>query len=379
MAIRAWWLLAAVPAMALAQDAGRGLSNYATAPAAEPFRETVFGIEIDDPYRWMERADRRAELATWVNASSEHSTTELAALPGRAALLAEMETASRAADSFFGVQQAGGKIFYEKLSTGANVPVLMVRENGQDRVLLDPMAGTDGKTPRAISSYVPSPDGRHVAIHVAEGGAETGAIRFYDVATGLPGTDVLTPVWGEFTVGWIDDRTVTYTRMAGAPAGGDQMKNMVAYVHRIGTPIAADKPLLGAGLPANGFAIDPAQFPLLAVDPTSRWVIGFAANARAESPLGFATLADVRAGRPRWTMLATYEDRINGGDAVGDTLYYLTSRTDPKGELRALTLGPGASLARSRQVMRSDGRVLTAVHATTSGLYVETVLPSAAS
>ena len=378
MTKQGWWMLAALPAMALAQDTARGLSNYPAQPAAEPFRETVFGTVIDDPYRWMERADRRAELATWVNASSAHTTTELAALPGRAALLAEMEAASRAADVVSEVQEAGGRLFYEKLSVGANIPVLMVRESGRDRVLLDPMAGTDGKVPRAISSYTPSPDGKFVAIHIGQGGGETGAIRLYDVATGRPGADVLTPVWGEFRVGWIDDRTVTYTRIAGTGPGADQMKNMVAYLHRVGTPIAQDKPVLGAGLPDNGFPIDPVQFPLVAPDPTTRWVMAVAANARAESPVAFATLADVRAGTPRWTRLAGYDDRVNGGDVLGDTYYYLTSKTDPKGELRAVTLRPGATLADSRSVMRSDGRVLTGVSATTSGVYIQTSLPSAA-
>ena len=377
---KAFWLAAAMlPGMASAQTAGRGLSNYAEQPKAEPFAETVFGVTIDDPYRWMEKADRRAELEQWVNASSLHTTTELAALPGREALFKDMEAASRSSDAIYGVQEAGGKLFYEQLAAGANIPVLMVREGGKDRVLLDPMAGTDGKTPRAISRFTPSPDGKYVAIHIGEGGGETGAIRIYEVATGQPGSDVLTPVWGEFQVGWIDDKTVTYTRLAPTAAGGDQMKGMVSYLHVTGTPISADRPLLGAGLPDNGFTVDPVQFPFVAPDPTSPWVIATAGNARSEFPVAFGTLADVRAGAPHWTKLAGYDDRINGGDIVGDTYYYLTSKTDPNGELRAIDLKTGPSLAKSRLVMKSDGRVLTGVAATSSGLYVLTTLPSAAS
>ena len=371
-------LLAATAAGA--QVAGRGLTNFAMMPKAEPFAETVFGISIDDPYRWMERGDRRAELAAWVDASSAHSTAELAALPGRAGLLAEMDAASRSGDRVSQVQEAGGRLFFERLAANANIPVLMVRENGRDRVLLDPMAGTDGRTPRAISSYAPSPDGRFVAVHLADGGGETGAIRLYDVATGQPGADVLSPVWGEFRVGWIDDVTVTYTRLAPTALGGDQMRNMVAWLHRVGTPVASDRPLLGAGLATNGFELTPAQFPIVVPDPTSAWVLAIAGNARAEIPFAVGRLDDVRAGAPRWTRLADVDDRIIGADIVGDVLYYLTTRDDPKGELRAIDLGHGTpSLARSRRVMASGGRVLNGLTATVSGLYVSTTLPSAAS
>ena len=370
----------AMPAAVMAQVAGRGLTNFPDIPKAEPLTETVFGVTVDDPYRWMEKAERRADLETWINASSLHTTTELAALPARAALLKDMETLSRSGDRYYGVQEGGGKLFYQKLSPDKQIPVLMVREGGKDRVLLDPMAGTDGKTPRAISSYSVSPDGKYVAIHIGEGGGETGAIRIYDVATGQPGPDALTPVWGEFRVGWIDDNTVTYTRLATTASGADQMKGMVAYLHVMGTPVSQDKPLLGAGLPDNGFRVDPVQFPVVFPDPTSRWVLSMAGNARAEIPIAVARLADIRVGKAAWLKLADYDDRINTADIVGDTLYYLTSKTDPNGELRAIDLAaPSPALAKSRSVMTSGGRVLSSIAGTTSGLYVITTLPSAAS
>ncbi|MCP3735733.1 prolyl oligopeptidase family serine peptidase [Sphingomonas sp. RP10(2022)] len=370
-----------MPATAPAQTvAMRGLTNFPTLPRAEPFRETVFGVAIDDPYRWMEKADGRAALETWVNASSAHTTAELAALPGREALFKDMQALSRADSRYFTAQEAGGRLFYEKLAPDKQIPVLMVREGGKDRLLLDPMAGTDGKTPRAISSFSVSPDGRYVAIHIGEGGGETGAIRIYDVATGQPGADVLTPVWGEFRVGWIDDRTVTYTRLAPTAAGGDQMKNMVAYLHVLGTPVTRDVAVLGGSGPDHGFKVDPAQFPIVLPDPTSPWVLAIAANARAEIPIAVGRLADLRTGKPVWTKVADYDDRINSADIVGDTLYYLTSKTDENGELRAIDLAAGApSLARSRMVMASGGRVLSGITATDSGLYVTTTLPSAAS
>ncbi|HEX8414491.1 MAG TPA: prolyl oligopeptidase family serine peptidase, partial [Sphingomicrobium sp.] len=125
---------------------------------------------------------------------------------------------------------------------------------------------------------------------------------------------------------------------------------------------------------------DPAQFPIVMPDPTTPWVLAAAANARAEMPIAVASLASLRAGKPEWIKLADYDDRINTADIVGDTLYYLTSKTDENGELRAIDLAAGApSLAKSRVAMKSDGRVLKSITATNSGLYVTSGLPSAAS
>jgi prolyl oligopeptidase len=372
-------LAIAIPTSVIAAGAAGGLSSYPDIPKAEPYHETVFGVAIDDPYRWMEKAERRSELEQWVNASSLHTTSQLAALPERATLFKQLEAASRSSDTVFNVQEAAGRLFYEKLSVDKNIPVLMVRENGKDRLLLDPMAGTDGKTPRAISSYSVSPDGKYVAIHIGEGGGETGAIRIYDVASGQPGLDVLSPVWGEFKVGWIDDKTIVYTRLKTTASGADQMKGMVAYLHVLGTSASQDKPLLGPGLPANGFPVDPVQFPIILPDPTSPWTLAIAANARSEEPIAVGRLSDVRVGRAIWTKLADYDDLVDTGDIVGDTLYYLTSKTDQKGELRAIDLAAARpSLAGSRQVMKSDGRVLTNIAGTRSGLYVLATLPTAA-
>jgi prolyl oligopeptidase len=108
------WIMAivgALPVAVFAQPVGTGLTNFADVPKAEPFTETVFGITVADPYRWMERADRRTDLESWVNAASLHTTRELAALPGREALFKDLEAASRASAIVRSVRAAGDKVF----------------------------------------------------------------------------------------------------------------------------------------------------------------------------------------------------------------------------------------------------------------------------
>src|SRR3546814_20950935 len=59
---------------------------------------------------------------------------------------------------------------------------------------------------------------------------EVGAIRFIESDTGRETFDRLEPVWGEFTVQWLTDKTVTFTRIPAKAAGDDPMTNMMAVV-----------------------------------------------------------------------------------------------------------------------------------------------------
>jgi Prolyl oligopeptidase, N-terminal beta-propeller domain len=61
-------------------------------------REERFGIQLADPYRWMEAEDE--ELAGWLSGQGCYASARLAGLPGRAAFRARVEelTAATAAE-----------------------------------------------------------------------------------------------------------------------------------------------------------------------------------------------------------------------------------------------------------------------------------------
>jgi prolyl oligopeptidase len=323
----------------------------------------------------MEKPDHRNEMIAWVKASSAQTTEALRKLPGRASLLKELESASRASTSHSSVNLAGGRIFFLELTPDANTPVLKVRENGRDRLLLDPMAGVARGGHRTINNYGPSPDGKLLAIHMAEGGGEIGATRFYEVATGKVFDDVLKPIWGEFTVNWLDDQTVTYTRMNATERQEDAMENMSVFLHRVGTPVSSDVAVMGSKV-GLGFPMPAVEFPFVATFQTSPWALAIAGNARADLRFGFTPLTSLKSGRPQWKPFVDYDDKVNNFDLSGDTFYYLTTAHDPNGEIRSLDLNKG-TLSESRQVLAANGKVLKNLVATTSGLYVTAMTPDA--
>jgi prolyl oligopeptidase len=347
------------------------LQNAPTRPRAAPFSETVFGTEISDPYRWMEDPKNDEELRAWVLAASAHAREQLAALPGRAGLLATLQETTRAGVSYSDVQQAGGRTFARRLDTDATLPKLVVREeDGRERVLLDPAAAGDGASPAAINNYTPSPDGELVSVHRAEGGGEVGSIKFLRVDDGTWLSDVLEPVWGEFRVSWIDDGEVIYTRMSENPAD-DTSQNHSTRIRKLGQPGDKDPILLG---PNTGFVpdIEPIEFPLAFNAPHTSWTIGLAGGARADVRVFAVRDADLKETPPRWREIAGYDDRVSALDVLGDDLYYVTTKQEPNGELRRLGLDEG-TLATSEQIMSGGDTILVGVTATTDGLYVLTM------
>ena len=350
-------LCVAIPCLAL--------DNGPAPPRAEPVQETKFGIAVEDPYRWMETHERAAEWTEWVKQSSVRARAQLGTAPGRAGLVDAMHKADASGVRYFDASRAGTRFFARRLDPGTQQPKLIVLEGGHERVLLDPATMGAGV---AINSYSVSPDGRTVAVHTSTGGAEIGAIRFFDVASGTRKPGEVNPVWGEFTAEWFSPTQVVVTILDKKMMETDPFMNMRSYLYRVGDA-AVGAPVLGAGV-ADAPAMDPSVFPFVVSPPDSRWVVGFGANARADALFYVALKSDIAAGRPRWRQIATYDDAAIDGTVLGDSAYILTTHGSPNGRLLELPLASVAALSAAKAVLPEGELVLNNVAATRDGIYV---------
>lgn len=343
----------------------QSLTNAAERATAEPFTETQFGETIDDPYRWMESSARAEQVGTYIRQSSAHTVAELAKLPGRAKLRERVVAGVQAGVRYGDMRDVAGVLFYRRTDPGAQLAKLVMRgADGQERVLYDPEAG--GVRGAAINSYSVSPDGKTLALHTAAGGAEVGAIGFIDVASGKTLPDKLQPVWGEFEAQWIDNATVTYSKMA-VGSGDDAMQNMRIYAHKLGQ---GDGPaLLGAGV-AGTPVFDPREFPFITYQDGSDWAIGYGGGARADGRVMVARRADVAADKPVWREIAGYDDKIFTGAFSGDTLYLVRAGSTPNGEAIAIDLKSGGTLRDAKTVLPAGEAIITDIAAADDGLYV---------
>ena len=160
------------PAAAQAAEGAAEAAAAATAPApALTYPDTLrgetvdrqFGVDVADPYRWLEDDVRvNPKVADWVAAQNEVTDAYLDTLPGRDAFKARM-TELYNYERFGLPTKAGSRYFYSRNDGLQPQSVLYVREGlqGEGRVLIDPnLWAKDGAT--ALAEWSPSEDGKHL-------------------------------------------------------------------------------------------------------------------------------------------------------------------------------------------------------------------------
>lgn len=333
----------AAPAVAPAHPPATGLVlpvapllAYPATPR-ESLVERLFGQDVADPYRWLERNIRTSpDVAAWVAGQNATSARYLAGLPGRDALAARLRTLM--GDERFGLpRKAGRRYFYLHNHGGQNLPTLDVRETlaGPGRVLIDPNAwGGDGAA--ALDQWAPSRSGRWLAYTEQVAGSDWRTIRVADVATGRVLDERLQ--WANDTlIGWVGDEGILYSRFPAPDAGHEHLApafDKAVWFHRVGTPQGAD--VLVFATPDKREWGHKA-----AVTSDGRWAV--ITSEASTLPVRTVHLIDLaRRGPDRWRALPLVETMTSDWklvDGMGDRLWFVTNDGAPRYRLVQIDLG----------------------------------------
>ncbi len=206
--------------------------------------ETQFGIDVADPYRWLEDDVRvNPKVAEWVAAQNAVTDAYLATLPGRE-VFAKRMTELYNYERFGLPEKAGNRYFYTRNDGLQPQPVLYVREGltGEAKVLIDPNSwAKDGAT--ALAEWTPSKDGTHLLYSVQDGGTDWRIVRVMDVTTGKDLPDEVQ--WVKYSaLDWAKDGSGFYYSRFPAPDAGEAFQslneNHAVYFHKLGTPQSKD-------------------------------------------------------------------------------------------------------------------------------------------
>ena len=301
-----------------------------------PITDEYHGVRVTDAYRWLENGDD-PKVKAWSAAQNAYTRSILDRLPGvdtirrRVTELRKIEI-----PRYSGLRFAGGKLFafkYQPPKQHAFL-VVMASENEAasarvivDPTLLDPTGGV------SIDWYVPSPDGRRVAVSLSEGGSERGNVHVYETSTTREIGEVIPRVNYGTALGslaWEDDGNgFFYTRYPreGERAAADMDFYVRVYHHRIGTPTERDRYEIGDDFPRIAEIF-------LDRSPDGRWVLANVANGDGGE---FAQY--LRSSDGRWTQLTQFADMVVHAAFGPESSLYLVSRAGaPRGKVLKLSL-----------------------------------------
>ncbi|HUQ63389.1 MAG TPA: prolyl oligopeptidase family serine peptidase [Acidimicrobiales bacterium] len=296
------------------------------APSArvEEVVEVLHGVEVSDPYRWMEDGES-AETVEWVAAQNARTREVLDAIPLRATLHERALTLLRQPVSG-GPAVAGEHLFHLKREGDQDQFVLVVNSavdrNAPARVVVDPHAAAADHA-ASIDWFSPSPDGRLVAYGIADSGSERATLRILEVDTGAVLADAA-PHVRHPSVSWLPDGSgFAYSRLPdpGSVEPGEDGYWETVWWHSVGTDVATDEAVMADELSRTAL-------PATSISPDGRWLVVHIHLMPSRTDV---VLIDRDSGAR--TVLVEGEEASTSVQVVGDRLYAFTNLGARRGRI----------------------------------------------
>ena len=306
-----------------------------------PVTDEYHGTKVTEDYRWLENWDD-PEVKAWSTAQDAVARAWLDSRPGIAKLRARItELDSGTSPDYFGLTARPGVVFAYKEQPPRQQPFIVALGPGLDaaseRSIVDPnILDPSGST--AIDWFVPSLDGKKLAVSMSTGGSEDGSLHVFDVATGKELDKVIPRVqYGTAggSVAWNAAGTgLWYTRY---PAPGERPAEDVhfyqqIYFHTLGQDPAKDVYVAGKDFPRIAEIF-------LSGSRDGKHVLAAVANGDGgEFAHYLYTAARPKAGFVQFTR---HEDSVSDaafGPADAPGLFVLSRKDAPRGKILSIDL-----------------------------------------
>ncbi|MBU0984927.1 MAG: prolyl oligopeptidase family serine peptidase [candidate division Zixibacteria bacterium] len=329
--------------------------------------DTFHGVTVSESYRWLEEWDdpKVKEWSNAQNALTRHYLDNLPDLPAIQRRLEEIE--GGATIDYSGLKPAGGRLFAKKKQPPLDQPLLVVMPSAnfpeQENVIVDlNKLADDGSI--AMDFYVPSHDGKLVAVCLSHHGSERGDLHIYRTDDGTALDDVVTRTNGPTAggdVAWLPDNSGFF--YARYPHEGERPEEDLdfyqqIYFHKLGTPNSEDTYILGKDFPRI------AEIELEASDDGSLFLAAVANGDGGE----FAHYLRLPSGE--WKQVTHHRDGIPSVVFAPDNSLWMVSYANTM-RGRILRLAPGkTSLATARLIVPESDATIKSFLPTRRLLYV---------
>ena len=364
-------------ALAQTKTAEKDAPITALAPPETPVREvreTFFGTEISDPYRWLEDL-KSPEVSSWMRAQNDYTRAVLEQIPNRDKLRKRIAELDDSGVRVNGLQSFGGRLFYLKQATGEDNRRLYVRDGsgGAERLLLDPQTRTANGVHFSIDYFQASPDGKLVAVGISPGGSENSVLHVLDASDGKEaGPSIDRAQFG--AVFWLPDNHSFFYNRLRKPAPEDARTsyylNSKDYLHHVADDPEKDVAIFGNGL-SPAMSMTESDFPFVSVPPGSKYAFGVIAHGvQNENTIYVTSLDSLHDASASWRKIADVGDEVTGFDIHGDHVYLLSHHEASRFKVLGVDL-PKDEVAHARVLMPASDAVVTGIQAAGDALYVQ--------
>ncbi|HEY0112754.1 MAG TPA: prolyl oligopeptidase family serine peptidase [Allosphingosinicella sp.] len=281
--------------------------------------ENQFGVQVADPYRWLEDDVRvNPKVRQWVAEQNALTESYLATLPAKPHFQQRM-TQLFSYERIGIPTRKGGRYFYGRNTGLQNQNVLYVRDglNGAPRMLIDPNTWSDdGAT--ALAEWEPSRDGKRLLYSIQEGGTDWRIVRVLDVDSGKTLPDEVK--WVKFSsLDWAKDGSGFFYSRFPEPKAEQQFQsgseNHNIYFHKLGTPQSQDRLIFQR-------VDQPKLLNFLEVSDDGRWLVVTSSQGGETNEVSVVDLQQPGATPRR--LVSGFESSWSYVGNVGSTFYWIT-------------------------------------------------------
>ncbi|MGQ7867959.1 prolyl oligopeptidase family serine peptidase [Sunxiuqinia sp. sy24] len=287
----------------------------------EAVKDTYFGTEVADPYRWLED-DNSAETSAWVETQNKSTFSYLESLPYREEIKGQLTNLLDYPKHGTPFKRAG-KYFFFKNDGLQNQSVLYMTEylDQEAEVILDPNTFSEDGT-IALSGIELSEDGQHLVYMVAKSGSDWNEIFVKDLKSGKLLDDSIQ--WVKFSdLAWYNNGF--YYSAYDQPQEGTELSEsnqfQKIYYHQLGTPQAADQLIMeDQDKPKRMFGAE--------ITDDKRFLLISVSEAAHGNALSVKDLSQKNADYISLMDRLDFEFEVQGN--VGDNLFVRTNYQAPK-------------------------------------------------